>query len=350
MTGGPHRVALIGLGMAATPHVHSLNDLKSLASIAAVYCRDTQAREIFAAHHGLAQVADIADILADPTIDAVGLLTPPDTHLDLVRKLCAAGKHVLLEKPLEVSLSRAEALVRTAEEAGVTVAVCLQQRFRKAAQRLATSLAEAKLGRIISVNTRIPLWRPQSYYDQPGRGTLARDGGGVLITQGIHTLDLMLSLAAPYTGPVAEVCGYTTTAAHRMEGEDLACFALKFSGGAAGVLFASTAAYPGGAETITFIGTRGTAELSGAGLDLRLHTGENDAYPEGALAGGAGADPMAFAHDFHREVWRDFLTCLDERRTPRVSAAEALNVHRLITALTEAGATGTPVRLPSVTK
>lgn len=345
MTRGRHRVALIGLGMAATPHVHSLCDLKPLADIAAVYCRDPQARAAFAARHGLTQAASISDILADPTIDAVGLLTPPDTHLDLVQQMAAAGKHILLEKPLETTLPRAEALAQIARDAGITLAVCLQQRFRKAARRLESHLADGRLGRILSVNTRIPLWRPQSYYDQSGRGTLSRDGGGVLITQGIHTLDLMLALAAPHTGPIAEVCGYTATAAHRMEGEDLACFAVKFSGGAVGTLLATTAAFPGGAETISFIGTRGTAELSGAGLDLRLHNGESDAYPEGALAGGAGADPMAFAHDFHREVWRDFLSCLEEGHPVRVSAAEALKVHRLIAALTEAGAGSSPVRL-----
>ena len=147
------------------------------------------------------------------------ILTPPNTHLDLVRQAAAAGKHILLEKPLEISIERAEALVAAAEEAGVTLGVVLQHRFRPASRALGAMLAEGRLGEIVSALGPRPNWRPQSYYDQPGRGTKARDGGGVLLTQAIHTLDLMISLA----GLPVEVTAYAATSAvHRMETEDLA--------------------------------------------------------------------------------------------------------------------------------
>ena len=143
----------------------------------------------------------------------------------------------------------------------------LQHRFRPAAERLAALLAEGALGAIVGCSTTIRLWRPQAYYDEPGRGTLARDGGGVLMTQGIHTLDLMLSLA----GPVAEVTGFAaTTPVHRMETEDMACAAVRFASGALGVIDATTAAYPGFPERIELACTRGTASLAGAGLARRL--------------------------------------------------------------------------------
>ena len=158
---------------------------------------------------------DLDAILADRSIHAVMMLTPPNTHLDLVRQAASAGKHILLEKPLEISIERAEALVAAAEEAGVTLGVVLQHRFRPASVALGAILAEGRLGEIVSASARVQNWRPQSYYDQPGRGTKARDGGGVLLTQAIHTLDLMISLA----GLPVEVTAYAATSAGAPHGD-----------------------------------------------------------------------------------------------------------------------------------
>jgi UDP-N-acetyl-2-amino-2-deoxyglucuronate dehydrogenase len=262
------------------------------------------------------------------------VLTPPNTHLEIVEQLARAGKHILLEKPLDVSTARAERLVAACREAGVTLGVVLQHRFKPAAERLATLLREEKLGRIVNCSTAIPVWRPQSYYDEPGRGTRARDGGGVLLTQGIHTLDLMLSLA----GPVVEVCGFArTTPVHRMETEDLVSAAVRYASDAIGVIDATTAAYPGNAERIDLIGTKGTASLAGTALTVAYHDGRREQIAADASAGGTGADPMAFPHDYHLGVWRDFLDAIEQKRPPRISGEEALKVHRLIDALLAAG-------------
>ena len=171
------------------------------------------------------------------------------------------------------------------------------------------SCATRALGEIVNCSTSIRLWRPQSYYDEPGRGTRARDGGGVLLTQGIHTLDLMLSLA----GPIVEVSGYArTTPVHRMETEDLVCAAVRFASGAVGVIDATTAAYPGGPERIELIGTKGTASLVGTALDVHYHDGRREQLAADASPGGTGADPMAFPHDYHLGVWRDFLDAIEQ--------------------------------------
>ena len=146
----------------------------------------------------------------------------------------------------------------------------LQHRFRPAALKLREMLRAGALGSIVNCSTVIRLWRPQSYYDEEGRGTKARDGGGVLITQGIHTLDLMLSLA----GPIAEVRGYATTSSvHRMETEDLVAAAVSFANGALGTIDATTAAYPGFAERIEIIGEKATASLVGSDLVVAHHDG-----------------------------------------------------------------------------
>ena len=337
-----HRIALIGLGMAVTPHAKSLVDLADRVDVAYAFSPSEGRRKAFAAKFPFPLCDRLDTILADRSVDAVEILTPPNTHLDLVRRCAAAGKHILLEKPLEVSTERAVALVDAAGNAGVTLGVMLQHRFRLAALKLRAMLAAGELGRIVGCSTVIRLWRPQSYYDVEGRGTKARDGGGVLITQGIHTLDLMLSLA----GPIAEVTGYATTSSvHRMETEDLVAAAVRYANGALGTIDATTAAYPGFPERIEIIGEAATASLVGSDLVVAHHDGRVTELKTEYGAGGTGADPMAFPHDWHRAVIADFLDAIDEQRAPMVSGTEALKVHRLIDALLEAGATGRAVRV-----
>src|SRR5690606_33415810 len=212
-----------------------------------------------------------------------------------------------------------------------------QHRFRPAGMKLAELLSEGELGRIVGCSTIIRLWRPQGYYDEPGRGTFARDGGGVLISQGIHTLDLMLSLA----GAVEEVTGFaTTTPVHRMETEDMVCAAARFANGAFGTIDATTAAYPGFAEEIVLTCEKGTARLAGTELAVQFHDGRKVTIEADKSAGGTGADPMAFPHDYHRAVMADFVSAIRDGREPKVTGVEARKVHRLIVALIGTGRLG----------
>jgi len=295
------RVAVVGLGMAVTPHAKSLLDLGQRVEVAYAFSPSEERRALFAKKFPFPQADRLETILADRSVDAVLLLTPPNTHLELVRRFAAAGKHVLLEKPLEISTPRAQALVQAAAE--VKLGVVLQHRFRPAAEKL----KEVDLGKLVSASALIPVWRPQSYYDQPGRGTQARDGGGVLLTQGIHTLDLLLSFA----GEAAEVRSFSaTTPVHRMETEDLVCAAIRWKSGALGVVHATTAAYPGFAERIELVGTRGTAVLEGTALQAKFVKGTSIELKTESGGGGTGADPMAFPHDWHRGVLADFLDAI----------------------------------------
>ena len=337
-----HRIALIGLGMAVTPHAKSMVDLKDRVEVVHAFSPSEARRKAFGEKFPFPLCASLDEILADKTVDCVEILTPPNTHLELVKKCAAAGKHILLEKPLEITTARSLELVEAAEKAGVTLGVMLQHRFRPAGMKLREMLRAGELGTIVNCSTVIRLWRPQSYYDVEGRGTLARDGGGVLVTQGIHTLDLMLSLA----GPIAEVRGYATTSSvHRMETEDMAVAAVKFQNGALGTIDATTAAYPGFAERIEIIGEKATASLVGSDLVVSHHDGRVTEVKTEYGAGGTGADPMAFPNDWHRSVIADFLDALDAKRAPMISGREALKVHRLIDALLEAGKTGGTVRV-----
>jgi predicted dehydrogenase len=330
-------IALIGLGMAVTPHARSLLDLADRVSVTAAYSPSAARRAQFAQAYDMPVADDIEAIFADPGVDAVMLLTPPSTNLDLVRRAAAAGKHILLEKPLEISTARAEALVEAAT--GVTLAVVLQNRFRAGSLALAQVLAEERLGTIVGASARLHSWREQSYYDEPGRGTLARDGGGVLLTQGIHVLDLLISLV----GLPKEVTGFAATSAvHRMETEDIVACAARYDNGAMGTIAATTCAYPGFPEHIDIIGTRGTAVLSGPALRVDFTDGTVLEAGNATAGGGTGADPMAFAHDSHRALLADFIDAITAGRAPKISGAEALKAHDLIDAMLAAGRTGLP--------
>ncbi len=336
------RIGVVGLGMAVTPHARGLIDLGDSVEVVHAFTPSPARRAAFAERFPFPLVDRLETILQDDSVEAVLVLTPANTHLAIATACARAGKHVLLEKPIEITTARAEALVATCREAGVTLGIVLQHRFRPAGERLAGILASGELGRIVGCSTVIRLWRPQSYYDEPGRGSFARDGGGVLISQAIHTLDLMLSLA----GDVAEVTGYaTTTPVHRMETEDMVCAAARFASGAHGTIDATTAAYPGFAERIELACERGTASLAGTSLLVQFQDGRRIEVAPDQSAGGTGADPMAFPHHYHRSVMADFVEAIRAGRAPRVTGEEALRVHRLIDALIETGRTGHPVRI-----
>lgn len=317
------KVGVVGLGMAVTPHAQSLLDLKDRVQVAYAFSPSKERRTRFAERFAFPQCERLETILEDKSVDALLVLTPPNTHLEIVARCAAVRKHVLLEKPLEISTARAEELVK--KMSGLKLGVVLQHRFRPAAEKLREKLAQ--LGKLVSASAAIPNWRPQSYYDQPGRGTRARDGGGVLLTQGIHPLDLFLS----YTGEASEVKSFVaTTPVHRMETEDLAVAAVRFKSGALGVVHATTTAYPGFPERIELLGTRGSALLEGTSLQMKFQDGTSFEMKTESGAGGTGADPMAFPHDWHRGVLTDFLDSIEQNREPRISGAEALKVHRFI--------------------
>lgn len=336
------RLAIIGLGMASAPHAKSLADLEDRVKVVAAFSRSAARRKAFSETYGFPAGDDIEAIFSDDSIDAVMLLTPPNTHLDLVRRAAAVGKHVLLEKPLEIAIDRAHALVETAETAGIKLGVVLQHRFRPISVALDGIVREGRLGELVSASARLYNWRPQSYYDQPGRGTKARDGGGVLLTQAIHTLDLMISL----TGLPAEIAAYTTTSPiHSMETEDSAVAAVRFANGALGSISATTCAYPGFPDAVDIIGAKGTARLDGSSLTAQFHDGSIFSLDDGAMGGGAGADPMAFSHQHHRAVLADFLDAIERNRDPKVAGREALKVHSLIEAMLRSSKTGSSQRI-----
>lgn len=320
---------LVGLGMASQPHLASLRDLSPAVGLGGVWSRTLAKSDALAARWGVTSYRSAQAIAADPRIDAVIIATPPNARRDLVRLFASAGKHVLLEKPIERSVEAAEEIVQLCADWNVRLGVVLQHRFRPATAQLRGLLTSGRLGKVHAVNVQVPWWRDQSYYDAPGRGSYERDGGGVMITQAIHTLDLMLFLLGPVTR-IRAIGG--TTAAHSMETEDFVAAGLRFACGAIGSLMVTTAAFPGADETIELFAECGSARLGGGKLVVHWRDGQVNDWDDGG-GSGAGADPMAFSHAAHRSLIEEFANAVAQQRDPVNSGASAMGVHRFIDAV-----------------
>jgi len=323
-------IGIIGLGMAVTPHMLALRDLEAQgrANIIGGHAPSPARRAAFAARWAVPVFDSLAGLLAAPGLDLVLILAPPGLHLPLAEVALASGKHIVVEKPLELTVARGEALVAAAARAGKRAAICFQHRFRPASLALAARLRAGALGRPLSASASIRWWRDAAYFAEEGRGTMARDGGGVLLTQAIHTLDLLLHLM----GPVRDVAGFATTSRLRaIDTEDVASAAIRFENGAIGVVDATSVARPGFPERIEIAGTKASAVLVGD----RLEWHAADSAPvilDTGTGGGGGADPMAFDHGPHRALIAEMLDAIAEDRPPTHDAASALHVQRLIEA------------------
>ncbi len=335
------RIAVIGAGVSSAPHFLSLQDLSAELELAYVLARSPARLTTLNVPTGVKKSTRLEDVLQDPTIQAVVVLTPPNTHLEIVQRLALAGKHVLVEKPLEISTDKAQQMVDICEQNGVKLAVMLQHRMRDAAVALRQLVAGGTLGDLVGASASIRWWRPQSYYDEPGRGTYARDGGGVLMTQAIHTLDLLLCL----TGMPDKVIALASTSAmHRMESEDTVTAVLHFPNGALGSIDATTAAYPGFPERICLNFTQGTATLEAGELHAELMDGQK-IHAGARQSTGSGANLMAFDHQAHRAVLSDFVQAIRTNGEPTTSGRSALRVQQLIAAMIESSSRAAAVCL-----
>ena len=335
-------IGIVGLGNALRPHALSLKDLSGTIEVRAIFSRAQEAREKVAAEYDFPAANSLEDILDDDTIDAVLILTPPNARKEIVEQAARAGKHILMEKPVERTTEAAENIVAICEKHSVSLGIIFQHRFREGAVALRRKLDSGELGTLCAAWLTVPWWRPQSYYEEPGRGTLAQDGGGVLITQAIHAIDLMLSM----TGQAAEAAAIArTTRVHQMETEDFVGAGLIFANGAPGGLIATTAAMPGFEEELVLICEKATARFKGGVLSLDYAGGGTDqiGVPTGS---GGGVDRMAFPHDWHRSQIAEFFDSIANDRDPQSSGRTALATHYLIDALIRSAGSGrrTPVK------
>ena len=337
-------VGLIGAGNISDTHARALGELPG-AEIAAVYAPDASRAARFTARYGGTPYDSLEQMLAQRPLDIVVIGTPSGLHADHGTAAAVHGLHVLVEKPIDVTTARTDALIRAAADAGVTLGVIFQDRLKPDVQRMKALIDRGRLGTPILANARVKWYRPPSYYrDSRWRGTPSLDGGGALMNQGVHTVDLLLWLF----GPVRRVFAKTIAGLHAIDVEDTAVAVLEFANGAVGTLEAATSAYPGYSRQIELTGSNGTLRLDGddlVGVDLKDTCEDERPAPVGRVTASA-ASPVVSDPSAHVRVLEDFMRAVANRTAPCCDGAGARQSVALIEAVYHSARTNLPVNLP----
>ncbi|MBN1844882.1 MAG: Gfo/Idh/MocA family oxidoreductase [Sedimentisphaerales bacterium] len=325
---------IIGAGLIADFHARALGDLANARLVGVTDTNPAKAGKL-AEKYSCRAFADVAQMLHDPQIEVVTIATPSGAHLAPAVAAAEAGRHVLCEKPLEVTLERVSAMIQAHERAGTCLGGIFQTRFQEALVPLREAIRDGRFGRISFAGAFVPWWRPDSYYRDNWHGTWDLDGGGALINQSIHTIDLLCDLM----GPVESVQAYADHRVHRIEAEDTAVAALRFANGALGLIHGTTASWPGRASRLEITGEKGTVVYTQDCLavwQFAEDTPQDEQirrnYGTPRDAGGA-ADPAAISYEGHRKNFAAFLDALATGSHFAISGAEARRSIELILAI-----------------
>jgi len=341
---------IVGCGMIANFHARAIADTPG-ARLAACYDRVPSAAERLAASTGCRAYAKLDAMLADPAVHVVTIGTPSGAHMEPAVAAARAGKHVIVEKPLEITLRRCDAILDACRKAGVVLSTIFPSRFHDSSVMIKRAVDAGRFGRLTVGDAFVKWYRTQQYYDSGAwRGTWELDGGGVLMNQAIHSVDLLLWLM----GPVAEVRAQTALLAHqRIAVEDVAMATLRFANGAMGVIEASTAIYPGYLKRIEIHGSEGSAMMEEEDIvkwDFAKKKPQDAAVQEKMAqkrsGGGGAADPAAIGHHGHARQFRDVLHAIKKGKQPLVDGPEGRRSVEVILAVYKAAETGRAVALP----
>ncbi len=338
---------IVGTGVISATHAKAIDPIPGARLVAATDLVPERARE-FAAKHDCAAEPTLDTLLARDDVDVVAVCVPSGLHAEVGVPAARAGKHLVVEKPIDVSLAAADQLIEAADAAGVALTVISQHRFDPGLVELRRLIDAGALGRLLLGEASTKWFRSQAYYDSgPWRGTWALDGGS-LMNQGIHYADLLRWSM----GPVAEVSAIWTTGNHDIEAEDTTLSVLRFTSGAVGTLVSSTVVYPGFAERLEVSGTGGTvvvehgaiarSELTDDAASLGLR---GTRLPRPAAEPGAAANAAALGVSSHTAQIADLLAAVDEGRSPAITGRDARDTLELVLAVYESAREGRPVVL-----
>ncbi len=347
MAATPLGFGVVGLGMIADFHAQAIAQLNG-ARLVGIATRNPAKAAAFATKHQVPfHTTDLAALLARPDIAIVCITTPSAAHLAPALAAIRAGKHVVIEKPIEIDPARTDEILRAAEAAGVRVAPIFQGRFGDGARTVKAAIDAGRLGRLVLASNYVKWHRTAQYYTPP-RGLLANDGGGAVINQAIHGLDLLQWFA----GMPAEVFAWTTRRVHTgIEVEDTACAALKFGGGALGAFEASTALWPGWSRRHELCGEHGSIVLEDDRIvrwEFREPRPEDDAIRAAGLAGdpGSGAsNPSGIGTEGHRRQLQDFVDAIHANRPHALDGREGRKAVAFVDAVYQSARRGVPVKL-----
>ena len=344
-----NQFGIIGCGMIAKFHARAIQDAGG--ELVACYDHIFQAAENIVKEFGGRAYPSLDAMLADSNVEIVTIGTPSGAHGEPTIAAAKAGKHVIVEKPLEITLQRCDAIIHACDKAGVTLSTIFPSRFHDSSVKIKNAISANRFGKLTMGDAVVKWYRTQGYYDSGAwRGTWELDGGGALMNQAIHTIDLLTWLM----GPIVEIRAQTALLAHeRIAVEDAAVATVQFANGALGIIEATTAAYPGYLKRVEIHGSAGSAVLEEEDIvkwDFAESVTEDATIREAManrLSGGGGAaDPAAIGHHGHARQFADVLDAIRSGRKPLIDGPEGRRSVEIILAIYKAAETGQAVQLP----
>ena len=348
-------VGIVGCGMISRFHARAPREIPG-TRVAAVYDQipaaaakmQQQVQEELKINFDV--VSDLDALMKRKDVDIVIVTTPSGNHMEPAVAAANAGKHVVVEKPMEITLERCDRIIDACDKNKVNLCTIFPSRFGDATVELKKAITAGRFGRLTLGETTCKWWRSQEYYDQGGwRGTWALDGGGSLMNQAIHNVDLLLWMM----GPVTQIKGFTDMLAHqRIEVEDTAVACLRFKNGALGVIQATTSVWPGYPKTIAIHGDKGSVEIEQDDVlrwqfnpEIDADKAVRDRFAQKSCASGGASDPSAISHVGHARQLADFVQAIQQNRAPLVDGREGRQAVEVIVSVYEASRTGRLVEL-----
>ena len=335
------RVGIIGTGAISHKHAQAYSHIGYELAV----CTDFHAESgrAFAERYGCQFVPSFEEVCRHPDLDYVDVCTFPEFRLQPLTLCAEVKKHIQVQKPMATSLEIARKMIETACNAGIQIGVVSQHRFDDSTRFVRQAISEGRLGKILQADAYVKWYRSPAYYSRPIKGSWATEGGGALITQAIHQVDVLLALL----GSISEVFGYWQLGArHNIESEDVITALVKYSCGATGVIQASTAFWPGYAERIEIHGTRGTAIISGDRLTKwDVENDQGEPAPISYNVATAAKDPMATALAPFERQFLDFGEAVRSGRKPLSAGEDGYRVLQVVASIYESCRNGCVVRL-----
>ncbi len=335
--------AIVGTGLIAAFHARALREVPG-ARLVGVCGRSLEKAAEFGAEFGCRAFGSLEELVGCREVDVVTVATPSGAHAEAAIAAARAGKHVLCEKPLEITLERTDAILEAHRLAGTRLGCTFQLRYLPVLEPIRVALREGRFGTLTYAGVYVPWWRKPEYYSESSwHGRLELDGGGALMNQAIHMIDLLCDLLPPVES-VAAVC--SSVGHPGIEAEDAAAAALSFKGGAVGVIYGTTSSWPGQAKRLEITGTCGTAVLVEDGLSMfafrEPRPGDAEALAAYGKAGGAYgvSDPAAITPALHAACFRDFIACLESGARFASDGESARRSVAVVRAIYESAASG----------
>jgi len=334
------RFGIVGCGVIGPTHAEAIKNIE-VAELKAVCDIVPERAKAMGEKYSVPWYADYSDMLARKDIDVVSICVPSGLHADLGIQAAKAGKNVLVEKPIDIKLEKADELIKACQKANVKLSVISQHRFDPGAKELKKAIETGEIGNLVIADAYVKWWRTQAYYNSGDwRGTWTLDGGGALMNQSVHFVDMLLYLA----GPVKELTAYCATLAHNIEVEDVAFAIIKYANGALGVIQGSTACYPGFRERLEFHGTKGSIIVEGPYVRERIIMGEERKEGKVDVASGA-SEPTAIGTMGHTAQIKDMAEAILHNRTPSITGEDGKRALQFILAVYESSRTGKAVTI-----